>query len=188
MPMKDAEIVSLFWQRKGRALEVTAEQYGNYCMQIARRILGNDLDAEECVNDTYRAAWDSIPPNRPENLRTYLGKLTRRISMKRWRSMDAQKRGGGEMVLSLEELAECIPEGSSPEHILDEKELVCVLNTFLESLPRQERQVFVLRYWHGCSLREIGIGCGFSKSKVESMLFRTRKKLRQQLLKEGYYV
>lgn len=186
--MKDAEIVALFWGRQEQALEITAEQYGGYCMQIARRILGNEPDAEECISDVYWAAWDSIPPNRPENLRTYLGKLTRRISMKRWRSMDARKRGGGEAALSLEELAECIPAGNTPEELVDGKELVKQLNGFLAKLPRQLRQVFILRYWHGCSVREISSVSGFSKSKVESILFRTRKKLREYLEREGYHV
>ena len=186
--MEDAAIVELFWQRQEQVLELTAVRYGAYCMQIARRILGNDLDAEECVSDVYRAAWDSIPPNRPENLRTYLGKLTRRISMKRWRSLDARKRGGGETALSLEELGECVSDRMDLEASLMTKELVHTLNDFLESLPKQERQVFVLRYWHGCSIREIGDRFGFSRSKVETMLFRTRKKLRRQLCKEGYNV
>lgn len=186
--MEDAAIVELFWQRQEQALDITAVQYGGYCMQIARRILGNEQDAEECVSDVYQAAWDSIPPNRPENLRAYLGKLVRRISMKRWRSMDTQKRGGGEIALSLEELQDCIPDGMDLEAVLRAKDLVRILNRFLESLPKQERQVFVLRYWHGCSVREIRSACGFSKSKVETMLFRTRKKLRQQLWKEGYDV
>ena len=186
--MTDMQIVDLFWQRQEQAVEESARKYGAYCTRIASRILGSRQDVEECINDTYQAAWDSIPPNRPENLKTYLGKLTRRISMKRWRSMDAQKRGGGEAALSLEELAECIPAGNTPEELVDGKELIEQLNVFLAKLPRQERQVFVLRYWHGCSVREISSAGGFSKSKVESMLYRTRKKLRQSLQKEGYYV
>lgn len=185
--MKDAHIVELFWQRQEQALEEAAAEYGSYCAQIAGRILGNEQDTEECVSDVLQAAWDSIPPNRPENLKTYLGKLTRRISMKRWRSRDAQKRGGGEMDLSLEELGQCIPSGVSLEEKLAGKELTASIDAFLAKLPKQERQVFVLRYWYGCSIREIGGKFRFSKSKVESMLFRTRNKLRETLRTEGYF-
>lgn len=185
--MEDSAIVELYWHRQEEAAVQTQKKYNDYCMQISLRILGNPEDARECVNDTYTAAWNSIPPNRPDNLKTYLGKLTRRISMKRWRSRDAQKRGGGEIALSLEELGTCIPAGISLEEQLVGKELTDTLNAFLEKLPKQQRQVFVLRYWHGCSIREIGSKFGFSKSKVESMLHRTRNKLREALRKEGYF-
>ena len=185
--MEDSTIVALYWNRKEEALQLTQEAYGGYCMQIALRILGDAEDARECVNDTYTAAWNSIPPNSPENLKTYLGKLTRRICLKRWRCRDAQKRGSGEMDLSLEELGECIPAGVSLEEQLMGRELSESLNRFLEKLPRPQRQTFVLRYWYGCSVREIGSRFGFSKSKVESMLHRTRKKLAEHLRKEGYF-
>lgn len=185
--MEDSKIVELYWNRQEDVIRLTQEKYESYCMQIATRILGDPEDARECVNDTYAAAWNSIPPHRPENLRTYLGKLTRRISMKRWRSRDAQKRGGGEIALSLEELGECIPAGISLEEQLVGKQLSETLSAFLENLPKQQRQVFLLRYWYGCSVREISRQLGFSKSKVESMLHRTRKKLREVFRKEGYF-
>lgn len=185
--MEDSAIVALYWHRQEEAALETQEKYGAYCMQIATRILGDPEDARECVNDVYAAAWSSIPPNCPENLKTYLGKLTRRISMKRWRSRDAQKRGSGEIALSLEELADCIPSGISLEEQLAGKELTQNLNDFLRKLPKQQRQIFVLRYWYGCSVREISGKFGFSKSKVESMLHRTRTKLRETLRKEGYF-
>ena len=185
--MDDGAIVKLYWNRQEAAAEKTQEKYDAYCMQIAMRFLGNPEDARECVNDVYAAAWNSIPPNQPENLKTYLGKLTRRISMKCWRSRDAQKRGGGELLLSLEELGQCIPSGIRLEDQLAEKELTAALNTFLQKLPRQQRQIFVLRYWYGCSIREICGKFGFSKSKVESMLHRTRNKLRETLREEGYF-
>lgn len=185
--MEDSAIVDLYWSRQEEAALLTQEKYGDYCMQIAMRILGDREDAQECVNDTYTAAWDSIPPNHPENLKTYLGKLTRRIGMKRWRSRDAQKRGGGEIALSLEELGECVASGISLEDQLSGKELTQILNAFLRKLPKQQRQIFVLRYWYGCSIREICGKFGFSKSKVESMLHRTRNKLRETLKEEGYF-
>ena len=185
--MEDSRIVELYWHRKEQAVVETQQKYGAYCWQIAHRILGNRDDAQECVNDVYQAAWDSIPPNRPENLRTYLGKLTRRISMKRWRNQDAQKRGGGEVALSLEELGECIPDGRQIDESLAALELVNTINRFLWGLPSQERQVFVLRYWHGYAIQDIGKRFGFSRSKVESMLHRTREKLREKLREERYF-
>jgi len=185
--LKDSEIVKLYWHRQEQAVLQTQKQYHTYCMQISMRILGNPEDARECVNDAYMACWDSIPPNRPENLKTYLGKLTRRISMKRWRSLDAQKRGGGEIALSLEELGDCVPSDISLEAQLVGKDLTKTINVFLGKLPRQQRQIFVLRYWYGCSVREIGSKFGFSNSKVESMLHRIRNKLRDTLRKEGYF-
>lgn len=185
--MEDSRIVELYWQRREQAIEETARKYGAYCRQIAQRILGDREDAAECVNDSYQAAWDSIPPNRPENLKTYLGKLTRRISMKRWHSRDAKKRGGGEMALSLEELGECIPDGKAIDENLKAWELAKTIDVFLLGLSRQERRVFVLRYWHGYAIKDIGRLCGFSKSKVESMLHRIRGKLREKLREEGYF-
>ena len=184
--LEDREIVELYWMRRGQAVEETQRKYGRYCGQIALRLLGNGADAEECVNDALQAAWDSIPPNKPENLGTYLGKLTRRICMKRWRSRDTQKRGGGELPLSLEELGECVPDGRSLEDGLTAKELAGAIDGFLRGLPQVERRVFVLRYWHGYAVKEIADRCGFSRSKVESMLHRTRGKLRKKLQEEGY--
>lgn len=184
--MDDKDIVELYWNRDEKAVEVTAEKYGRYCHSIAGRILGDPLDVEECVNDTYQSAWNSIPPHRPENLSAYLGKLTRRISLKRWRYRDAEKRGGGEPALSLEELKDCIPTRNSLDEKMDAMVLADVINSFLAELPETERRVFVRRYFHGCSIREICRQFGFSKSKVESMLYRTRNKLRNTL-EEVYF-
>lgn len=185
--MEDSQIVALYFSRDEKAIEETAIKYGHYCHSIAYHILGNYQDADECVNDTYQSAWNSIPPHKPEKLSTYLGKLTRRISLKIWRSRDAQKRGGGEAALSLEELKECIPDGKAIDEGLNKKELVAAINAFLLELPVQERRVFIRRYWHAHSIAEICSQFGFSKSKVESMLHRTRKKLLEKLKKEGFF-
>lgn len=184
--MEDSRIVALYWQRQEQALEETEKKYGPYCAQVARRILPDDRDVEECVSDTYRAAWDSIPPHRPQNLATYLAKLTRRTAMKIWRTVDAQKRGGGEMALSLEELGQCIPDNSRVDDELNAKELTQLLNQFLLGLSLEERRVFIRRYFHNCSIGEICQQYRMSKSKAETMLHRTRKKLRERLEKEGY--
>lgn len=186
--MDDCGIVELYWKRDEKAIEETAIKYGNYCHSIAYHILGDHQEADECVNDTFHSAWNSIPPHRPEMLSTYLGKITRRTSFKIWRSRDTQKRGGGEMALSLEELSECIPDRKRIDDGLMAQELVNIINDFLQTLPADERRVFVRRYWHTLSIREICEQYGFSKSKVESMLHRTRKKLLARLNKEGYGV
>ena len=185
--MEDSKIVDLYWAREEAALEHTAKKYENYSYQIAFQILGDREDAAECVNETWLGLWNSIPPHRPENLVAYLGKLTRRISLKRWRDSRTQKRGGGQTAQTLEELSECIPGEPGADARLETRELSRVLDAFLRTLPQVERQVFVLRYWYLSPVREIGRRFGFSESKVKSMLFRTRGKLRTELIKEGYY-
>ncbi|MBQ9119383.1 MAG: RNA polymerase sigma factor [Lachnospiraceae bacterium] len=183
--MSDEEIVMLYWSRKEEAVEKTAQKYGNYCYAIAYHILYNAEDAEECVNDTYLNAWNSIPPHRPEMLAGFLGKLTRRLALKRWRYKDAKKRGGGETELVLEELAECVASNEDVETELLQKELTASMERFLEELPVTERRVFVRRYWYMDSIKEISERFGFRKSKVESMLYRLRLRLRSRLEQEG---
>lgn len=186
--MEDSGIVELYWKRDQQAITETASKYGRYCHGIAYNILGSHEDAEESVNDTYKGAWDSIPPNRPAILSAYLGKLTRRISLKTLRSWNAQKRGSGEAVLALDEMMDCIPDGRSIDQQLKAKELAKILDDFLQKLPDDQRRVFIRRYWHFLSISEICEQFGFSKSKVESMLHRTRKKLLIRLKKEGVFI
>ena len=185
--MDDISIVEMYWDRDERAIEETARKYGNYCYSIALHILGDHMDAEESVNDTYRGAWESIPPHRPKTLSTYLGKITRRISLKILRSRDTQKRGNGVVALSLDELSECFPGKTYVGETVEFQELVSSINNFLSLLPADERHMFVRRYWHALSINEICEQFGFSKSKVESMLHRIRIKLKKHLVKEGYF-
>ena len=131
------------------------------------------------------AAWGSIPPHRPNRLSTYLGKITRRCALEKWKAAHAQKRGGGEVPLALEELSECIPGGSSPEVAMEVKELTQQINVFLKSLPEIEQRVFVCRYWYLAPVKTIARDFGFSESKVKSMLSRTRNKLKTSLEREG---
>ena len=182
--MDDARIVSLYWERNEQAIKESESKYGGYCHAIAYRILTDQEDADESVNDTWLAAWESMPPHRPSILATYLGKLTRRVSLNRWRDSNRDKRGGGEMSLSLDELAECVPDQQNVERAVELAELTDAVNRFLAGLPMIERDVFVCRYWFVASLREIGEKFEFSESKTKSMLFRTRKKLLAYLEKE----
>lgn len=183
--MEDSQIVTLYWERNEHAVDATAAKYGRYCFTIAYNILSNKEDADESVNDTYMSAWERIPPHRPSVLSTFLGKITRRISLNRWRNRNRGKRGGGEVPLALDELSECIPSEHNMEAILVQKELTRAISRFLDSLPETERDVFVSRYWFLASVKEISTKFGFTESKTKSMLFRTREKLREHLQKEG---
>lgn len=184
--MEDSQIVGLYWKREERAIHETDLKYGSYCRSIARNILQNSADAEECVNDTYLDAWNAMPPNRPAILSTFLGKITRRIAIDRVRLHHAQKRGGGEAALALEELEECVSGSDDVEQQLQRTELIAALQRFLDRLPETERRVFLLRYWYLDSIPAIADQCGFSQSKTASMLHRIRGKLRALLEKEGY--
>ncbi|MBR3950160.1 MAG: sigma-70 family RNA polymerase sigma factor [Oscillospiraceae bacterium] len=183
--MEDAQIVELYWQRQEQAISATAVKYGAYCHTIAYNILNNREDAEESVSDTWLAAWKNMPPHRPRLLSTFLGKITRRISLTRWKRATRQKRGGGELPLALEELSACLSGGETAEEALERKELVQQLNRFLSQLPETERDIFVSRYWFLAPVKQIAEQFGFTESKVKSMLARTREKLRRQLTQEG---
>ena len=185
--LEDSQIVALYLQRDERAISLSAETYGGYCRSIAMRILRNPEDAEECVNDTWLHAWNSIPPHQPEVLSAYLGKMTRWICLKKWRALRSQKRGGGEVDLAYEELSESIPDSRPFNDILTEKALAESLTRFLKVLPEKERRVFLRRYWFFDSVAQISSSMGFSQSKVKTMLWRIRKKLMDHLKKEGFF-
>lgn len=184
--MEDHQIVDLYWQRNERAIAETSAKYGNYLYGISNHILRNAEDAEECVNDTYQDAWQSMPPHRPSVLSTFLGKITRRISIDLWRKHIAEKRGGGTVPLVLDELEECVSGTGDVEAEVERLELQKKLNDFLRALPRTERQVFLRRYWYMDSVTELAERFACSESRIKSMLYRTRNKLRAMLEKEGY--
>ena len=184
--MEDAQIVNLYWQRSAEAIPATAERYGRYCAAVARNVLGDERDAEECVNDTYLAAWNSMPANRPARLAPYLGKITRNLALDRLAERRARKRGGGAAEECIDELAECLPGDGDPEGAAERQELSERIDRFLRSLPEKERDVFVARYWYMAAVEDIARSFGFSRSKTAGMLHRTRKKLRKALETEGY--
>lgn len=179
--MDDRRIVELFWNRDPAAVEAAQAQYGRYLSAIARGILGSEQDAEEAVSDAIWNAWNAMPPHRPENLAAFLGKLTRCAALKKRRDARAEKRGGGEISLALEELDECIPGGGDPAAALEGRELAALINDFLASLRPAERRAFVLRYWYLEPISGIGAQLGAGESKVKSMLFRLRKRLARRL-------
>ena len=184
--MEDAAILALYWQRDEQAIGETEAKYGPYCRTIARSILSDEQDAEECLSDAWLRAWETIPPRRPEKLSAYLGKQTRNLSLSRLRDRTAQKRGGGELPLALEELSDCVPGAGDAEQALEANELARMLNRFVTGLKKQERDLFVNRYFFLTPLEELSRRTGFSQSKLKSMLFRTRKKLWNMLREEGW--
>lgn len=183
--MDDCEIVELYWERSESAVTETAKKYGRYCLSIAENILHDRRDSEECVNDTYLRAWESIPPNRPSMLSTYLGKITRNLALNRQRNHTAKKRGRGQMPLVLDELEECIPALDTTGSIVDDIVLRETLDRFLETLPETARIIFVRRYWYMSPIREIAEDLKISESRVKMSLLRSRDGLREMLTKEG---
>ena len=185
--MEDKSIIRLYFARQEQAIEETEKKYGKYCFSIAHNILADREDAQECVNDTWLDAWNSIPPHRPNSLALFLGKITRRVSIDKWRRRNARKRGGGELALVLDELYQCIPDEIDVEKEFEKKCLAEVINSFVKSLPDGERRVFLCRYWYMDPVRSICKRFGYSESKVKSMLFRTREKLKKKLCEEGFW-
>ena len=184
--MDDAKIVQLYWDRDEQAIPVTANKYGNYCTSIAKNILGNREDAEECVNDTYMNAWNSMPPHRPNILSTFLGKIVRNLSIKRYKHNTADKRGGGQTTVVLDEIAELVSDTGSVEQEIDRKELVKAIDSFLDKLPSDRKNIFVCRYWFFDSISDIANRFGMTESNVSVTLNRLRLKLHNYLLERGF--
>lgn len=183
--MEDQEIVELYFRRDEQAIVRTDRKYGPYCYSVAYNVLSDQEDARECVSDTYLAAWNRIPPARPSLLGAFLGKITRHLSIDRWRRRSAYKRTGGQMAFALEELGEIADRGETPEDTVGRKELVAAVNRFLQALPQRERSVFLCRYWYLDSLEDIAAKTGLTKGHISTMLHRTRKRLCICLQKEG---
>ena len=183
--MEDQHIIDLYWTRHEDAIAQTANKYEAYCRYIAQNILQNEQDVTECLNDTWLRAWETIPPQRPEKLSAYLGKITRNLALDRYRNSHRQKRGNGQVPLALEELSHTIGTSDNTIRIADDMVLENCLNCFLSSLPKQSRIIFLRRYWYFCSVKEIAADLSVSESKVKMTLLRARKKLRTYLEKEG---
>lgn len=183
--MDDKQIIDLYWARSENAISETADKYGKYCHYIAYNILFNDEDSEECVNDTYLKAWGVIPPQRPNRLSTFLGKITRNLALDRYKYNSREKRGNGQMPLVLDEIAECVSAADNTEHIIDDMVLVDCFNRFLAALPTETRNIFMRRYWFLSSIKEIAADFSISESKTKMTLLRARNELKQLLMKEG---
>ncbi len=186
--MEDKDIIALFFERSERAIEQTASKYEAYCNTIAFNILADAEDAEECVQDSYLRLWNTIPPQRPNCLRSFLGKITRNLALDRWDREKALKRGGGELPLALDELAECVAGAEQPEAAFDRASLTAAINAFLAELTPAARQVFVRRYWYLDSVRAIAEKTGGTEGSVKTSLSRSRAALRERLEKEGFSI
>lgn len=184
--MTDPEIVSLYWKRDDSAIKHTQSKYNAYLTRISYNILTNLEDCSEAVNDTYLAAWNSMPDNRPEVLSTYLGKITRQLSIDIFRKRKSKKRAGSEYAISFDELEEFIASSGEPEKELDSKMLISTINNFLRTLPEAERNLFIGRYYYFDSLKSVAGYCKMSESNAKTLLFRTRQKLKAYLVKEGF--
>ena len=185
--MEDTEIIDMFFERNEEALNQTRQKFGRRLFRSANNVLNNGMDAEECVNDTLLKAWHSIPPTRPNVLGAFLAKIARNLSLNKWKAKTTARRGGGEVELMLSELEGCIPSTkiSAPEDAYESKLVTQAINDYLNSVDQSTRVAFVLRYFHGESILDICERFNMSESKVKSLLFRTRKKLKEHLEKEG---
>ena len=183
--MRDEEIISLYFERNEQAIKATMDTYSGYCRKIAWNILENEADVEEVLSDTWLRTWNTIPPQRPQHLRLFLGKITRNLALNRYRYYMREKRGCGQIPLVLDELQECVPAANSTEEMIEEKLLVELLNRFLHELPLEKRMMFLRRYWYMSSIQEIANDYEISEGKVKMTLLRIRNKLKQILEKEG---
>ena len=185
--MDDRNIVQMFWERNEQGIQEVKTKYGSYCYSIAYNILQCRLNAEECENDTYWTAWNLMPPQQPVSLISFLGRITRNLSLKKLRSDTALKRGGNAATVSFDELSGCIPAGMSFDDHLQAQELADMISCFLRGISKTECNLFVCRYWYCDSIKEISARFGFSQSKVKMTLLRTREKLRNYLCEEGVF-
>ena len=185
MILEDKRIVELYWERSETAIAATAKKYGRYCHYIAHNILLDEGESEECVNDTYLNAWNAMPPHRPQKLAPFLGKITRNLALNRRAEQTAQKRGGGQYVLALDELGECIPDRAAGGDVTEEILLRQAINRFLRELPEETMIVFLQRYWYFASIRDIARNRNMSEGNVKVMLHRAREKFKLLLEKEG---
>lgn len=185
--MDDAEIIALYFDRSQTAIKESRKKYGNYCRTISMNILRSHEDVEECLSDAWMKVWSSIPPERPECLSAFLGRITRNISLSLWRKKNSKKRKNCETDICLDELSECIPErqgGSVTENL----ELKDALDRFLDSLNPEPRVIFMKRYWYFIPVKKIAEELSMSDGAVKMSLLRTRKKLRQFLEEEDIYL
>lgn len=183
--MEDEAIVELYWRRDEDAIRFSQTKYGGYCSSIAKNLLADRWDVEECVNDTWAGAWNAMPPHRPQRLRLFLGKITRRLACDALRAKNSLKRGGGEYPAALEELGECVPSVPGAEEAAEARELEEMVDRFLHTLPERDCNVFLRRYWYAEPLETVAERYHLKLNTVKTSLFRTRKKLKAYLEREG---
>jgi len=183
--MTDDKIIALYFERNEDAIRETKNKYSRYLISVAQNITPSREDAEECENSTYLAAWNSIPPSRPTSLSAYLSKIIRNFALQKLRSQKREKRGGGEALLSLDELAECVPAASAYDENLTREKLGKIISAFLKDLPDTEQRLFICRYFHCDSIATLSQNFGMKESRVKMTLMRTREKLAKHLTEKG---
>lgn len=183
--MEDSEIIALYFLRSEEAVAATSKKYGGYCRGVVINILRNHEDVEECLNDTWLSAWNSIPPNRPEKLGVYLARIARNTALNRRKELSAQKRGGGAADAVLDELRECVGTGASIDDAMDELVLRDAINAFLRAQPEQKRTIFIRRYWAMESVNDVARALGLRRGQTATILYRMRRELKEYLEKEG---
>ncbi len=185
--MTDTEIINLFFERSEQAIDELAKKHGSAVAKVARNILGNEQDTEECVNDTYLGTWNTIPPHRPSPLRTFVCKIARNLATKKYHANTAEKRNS-QYDLALDELEEYLADNSSVEDVYDAKELAEAINGFMATLNYTDRFIFTRRYWYSDPVKDIAKMADSTTNSVTVRLFRIREKLRLYLEKEGLLV
>ena len=186
--MEDRQIIELYWQKNADAISETSSKYGAYCFTIADHILNNAEDSEECVNDTWLHAWNAMPPQRPSILSAFFGKLTRNLSLDRWRRLRAARRGGNQVEVALHELEDCLPDRRSPDEELEAGETAELISAFLRRQSELDRVLFIRRYFHLEPLSDLAERFGLTVGQVKSKLHRMRGRLKLELEKEGVAV
>lgn len=184
--MEDRDIIELYFQRNEKAIESTDKKYGQFCYTIANRILENHHDSEECVNDTWLHAWNTIPPQRPDSLRLFVGRIARNLAFDKYKQQYRLKRGGGIVTIALDEIAEIVSDTEDLE--LNEKNLMCAVNVFLRSINERDRNIFLNRYFYMKTSKEIAQKYRLKEDNVQKILYRTRTKLKEYLIDKGYQI
>lgn len=184
--MDDNTIIALYWDRDQAAIPATRKKYGGYCHSVAAAILPDRRDREECLSDTWLAAWNAMPPQRPRMLSAFLARITRNLAFNRWESGRAQKRGGGQTTLALEELADCVSGTDDPVERIMEQELCGAIRAFLAQLPEKRRTIFLRRYWLVQPVSRIALELGILPGAVSMELTRTRRALKDYLTERGF--
>lgn len=184
--IEDRELIDLFERRDQQVIQAVSQKYGALCISVAKNILGDSRDAEECLNEALWKAWDSIPPNKPKLLSAFLAKITKNIAINKYRAMHREKRGNGEIGLVWEETEDFIFDNRSVEEDAERREILSAINGFLKNLPSKKRKIFVRRYWYCDSISKIAADYGITENNVSVTLNRTREALKKHLQKRGF--
>ena len=186
--MNDNIIIDLYFARDNSAISETDEKYGSYLRKIAANILANREDEEECINDTYLKIWNTVPPLKPLSLQAYASRIIRNIAFDKYRRITAEKRGGSDVPLILDELGDIVSGKDTPEAEIDRKELVRAIADFLDTLKTEKKAYFICRYWHAMSMKDIAEKYGKSENHIAVSLSRTRNKLKDHLTERGFSI